>query len=86
MDKEKMSCELMALTFALNDLNLYLDTHPHDQETIRLYNNIVNKRKVLADTYQAMHGPLLAYQYSGSDEKWDWVDDPWPWQRKECGK
>lgn len=86
MDKEKMSCELMALSFALNDLNLYLDTHPEDQDTIKLYNSIVNKRKVLADTYQAMFGPLIAWQYSGSNEKWDWVDDPWPWQRKECGK
>lgn len=85
MDKAKMSAELMALSFALTDLNLYLNTHADDRETIKLYNNIVAKKKVLFDTYQAMYGPLIASQYGGSDEKWDWVEEPWPWQRQEGG-
>ena len=29
--------ELMALDFAVKELNLYLDTHPQDQEALSLY-------------------------------------------------
>lgn len=86
MDKDKMSCELMALQFALTDLNLYLDTHPEDTDAIRLYNNIVAKRKVLEETYQSMYGPLTASHYGNSDSFFDWVCDPWPWQDQEGGQ
>lgn len=75
----------MALDFALNDLKLYLDTHPNDKETIELYNNVVNKRKVLFNDYQQICGPLLAEFYSGSENYWKWVDQPWPWDKEEGG-
>ena len=50
MDKEKLKDEIMALDFALADLKLYLDTHPDCTESIKLFNSIVDKRKVMFDT------------------------------------
>ena len=58
MDKEKLKYEIMALDFALADLKLYLDTHPDCTESIKLFNSIVDKRKVMFDTYQSLYGPL----------------------------
>ena len=79
MDKEKLKYEIMALDFALADLNL--DTHPDCTESIKLFNSIVDKRKVMFDTYQSLYGPLVAETYSGSESTWDWIDDPWPWSK-----
>ena len=81
MDKDKLKHEIMALDFALVDLKLYLNTHPDCLKSIELFNSIVEKRKVLFDTYQSLYGPLIAEMYSGSEGSWDWVESPWPWNR-----
>lgn len=81
MDKEKLKHEIMALDFALIDLKLYLNTHPDCTSSIELYNSIVDKRKVLFETYQSLYGPLIAETYSGSEGSWDWIDNPWPWNK-----
>ena len=81
MDKDKLKHEIMALDFALADLKLYLNTHPDCVKSIDLFNSIVEKRKVLFDTYQSLYGPLIAEMYSGSEGSWDWVESPWPWNR-----
>jgi len=82
VDKDKLKHEIMALDFALVDLKLYLNTHPDCEKSIELYNSIVEKRKVLFDTYQSLYGPLIAEMYSGSEGSWDWVDNPWPWNKQ----
>lgn len=81
MNKEKLMCEIMALDFAITDLKLYLNTHIYDVETIALYNKCVMKSKVLRDTYQNLYGPIIAESYAGSEDRWNWVDDPWPWEK-----
>lgn len=84
MDKDKMLFEIMALDFALIDLNLYLDTHPTDSDAIDLFNNVAKKRKVMVESFQAMYGPLTANGYTNSEDMWDWVEDPWPWDKRIC--
>lgn len=83
MNKETLMREIMALDFALNDLKLYLNTHPDDEKSIELFNKIATKGKELFDTYQSMYGPLIAEMYTGSESTWDWVECPWPWNKKE---
>ncbi len=81
MNREKMLHEIMALDFALTDLKLYLNSHPDDVESIALFNNIVKKRRVMIESYQCMYGPLIAEDYDCSKDAWDWVDEPWPWDK-----
>ena len=83
MTKESLMREIMALDFALNDLKLYLNTHPDDERSIELFNKISTKSKELFDTYQSMYGPLIAEMYTGSEGTWDWIESPWPWNKKE---
>lgn len=83
MNKETLMREIMALDFALNDLKLYLNTHPDDEKSIELFNKIATKGKELFDTYQSMYGPLIAEMYTGSESTWDWIECPWPWNKKE---
>lgn len=59
--------------FVLNDLRLYLDTHPCDLCAHAHYRRTAKKAGVAVlepafDTYC----PL----------RWTWIDGPWPWEKK----
>ena len=83
MDRETMLYEIMALDFAETDLNLFFDTHPDDSDAIELHNNIIKKRAVLIDSYQSMYGPITTRGYLNSDSTWDWIENPWPWNKQK---
>lgn len=71
--------ELQVMAFAIQELALYLDTHPEDQEALELYR-----------TYQKLyHKGMMEYSDGCSplnhhtpvsSKRYNWVDDPWPWE------
>lgn len=79
-DKNKLLNEIMSLNFAVNDLVLYLDTHPNDSEAIKMHNEYSNKSKILTEEYQRKFGPLTV-NFDSSPNSWDWINQPWPWER-----
>lgn len=76
--KEELLNQIMALNFAINDLALYLDTHPQDQNAIRKHCEYSEKQISLTAEYQKLYGPLTINFMSNT---WDWIDEPWPWER-----
>lgn len=85
-DKRMANCELRreminkirALEFAINELALYLDTHPDDQKALCLHKKYCKECKELKDKYQKVFGPLtINYPCN----KWRWLEEPWPWER-----
>ena len=76
--KKKLLQEIMNLNFAINDLALYLDTHPNDTNAIRMHCEYSEKQIALTAEYQRLYGPLTINFMSNS---WDWIDEPWPWER-----
>ena len=70
--------ELMALCFVLDELVLYLDTHPLDTEAFALWKELSKLEREGRARYTALCGPLthadLAYQ-----ESFSWLENPWPW-------
>ena len=71
--------ELQALGFAVNELALYLDTHPEDKEALELYRVY---QKMLHDgnmEFSRQHGPLN-HGRPVDDKTYTWMDDPWPWE------
>lgn len=76
--KKKLLKEIMALNFAINDLALYLDTHPNDTTAIRMHCEYSEKQIALTEEYQKLYGPLTINFMSDS---WDWINEPWPWER-----
>ena len=90
MNKESLMNEIMAVEFAIYDLNLYLDTHPNDCKMIGVFNNCVTKAKELREEYQQKYGPIVAGTYV-SGTPWKWINNPWPWDNDfpgemECDK
>ena len=73
--------EIMALNFAVNDLVLYLDTHPSDCRAIRMHSEYAEKVMKLTEEYQKLYGPLTVNFTSTNDNCWQWSDEPWPWER-----
>ena len=71
--------ELQALGFAVQELALYLDTHRYDKEALEIYRNYQKMYKKCTEEYMKRHGPLTHKQVSES-EKYNWLDDPWPWE------
>ena len=71
-------CELMALGFAINELGLYLDTHPDDSEALTLYTKYVQLFQEGRSRYESMYGPLQ--QTAVTEAGYTWLNDPWPWE------
>lgn len=65
--------------FYLYELNLYLDTHPTDSQALALFKKYTALKKTAYETYIEKYGPITADQSSG--DKFNWVDEPWPWER-----
>lgn len=72
--------ELMALDFAVDELGLYLTTHPTDQEALDLYWTYVQLANEGRQKYQKLYGPLLQTDRP-ADGSYAWLKDPWPWER-----
>ncbi|MCM3173270.1 MULTISPECIES: spore coat protein CotJB [unclassified Paenibacillus] len=72
--------ELQALDFVLVELNLYLDTHPGDYQSIEQYNKFSQERMRVAQEFQQLYGPLMNFGHAFSKYPWEWSQTPWPWQ------
>ncbi len=76
-EREEMLYEIMALDFAINDLNLYLDLHPDNKEVFAMFKGYVEEHKKQVKEYSKIYGPLTLNKTVGS--KFNWIDSPWPW-------
>lgn len=71
--------ELQALSFAIQDLALYLDTHRGDQEALDAYRAYQKMYIACREQYLEHHGPMNHMTMDNSEE-YRWLDDPWPWE------
>ncbi|MBC8591531.1 spore coat protein CotJB [Wansuia hejianensis] len=69
--------EIMEINFVLVETALYLDTHPNDENALRLHNNSSHRYHQLLDMYEAKYGPLRNTSMSGYP--WAYIEEPWPW-------
>lgn len=78
--KEDLMKIITESSFAMYDLILFLDTHPFDLEAISLYKDYQKIYKAALEEYTHMYGPLCAKDVK-MNNKWTWVENPWPWER-----
>ena len=80
-DKEKPDTplsQMQTLSFVIQELALYLDTHREDTEALELYRAYQELREKSAKQYAAQCGPLN-HMMKG-EGPYRWLDDPWPWE------
>ena len=77
---------IRAYQFALYDLALFLDSHPHDHQAMQLRSMYRQKLKQLIDAYEQHYGPLIMTMNDVEDSWHEWVCDPWPWDNTKGAK
>ena len=77
-NRESELLDIMALSFSLNDLNLYLDLHPTDEVILKKFCELVDISCKKEMEYVKKYGPILVDD-SVLGDKFNWVDNPWPW-------
>lgn len=70
--------ELQVMSFAIQELALYLDTHAEDKEALDLYRAYQRMYDEGRRKYEKECGPLN--HMSESEGRYRWLDDPWPWE------
>lgn len=69
------------VSFAVDDILLYLDTHPNDQDALSFYHENVAKRIAALNYYAVQYGPLTVdTAHDNASCSWEWVEQPWPWE------
>lgn len=76
--------ELMALGFAIKEINLYLDTHPDDEEAIDMLVQLNRLMQAGQQKFVSLFGPQTILDITSGDT-YPWLDNPWPWEYKETG-
>ena len=71
--------ELQVLGFAIQELALYLDTHPNDKEALELYQSYQKLYHKGMMEYTQSCGPLN-HMSPTDGSKYSWINDPWPWE------
>lgn len=70
--------ELQTLAFMIQELALYLDTHPNDTEALELYRKYQKiYHKGMMDYNEERP---LKHGLPVQGERYRWLDDPWPWE------
>lgn len=65
--------------FALDEIILYLDTHPNDDKALECYHQLVKECCELKKMYTVHYGPLFANDVL-DDNFFTWINKPMPWE------
>ena len=70
--------------FALQEVTLFLNTHPHCKKALKYFHEIRNESLALTGEYEKRFGPVTAAG-NNCENGWRWADTPWPWQSGNGG-
>lgn len=94
-DRSRLLKQIQEISFTLDDLTLYLDTHPTDQDALGMFGEMQQHRKDLLQNYARDFEPLTRdcvcpdtnnqtnthCNYSGQ-KHFTWSDGPLPWDNQ----
>lgn len=75
--------EIDEVSFFLDDLTLYLDTHPDDQEALRLFHDYSKERALMKKEFAETYYPLTRdciLECGDKTGKFCWQEGPIPWE------
>lgn len=82
-NREELVSQITAVSFALNDLTLYLDTHPDCPNGTTLFHQLLKQRLELLAAFADKFYPLtqLSIVTGNYDQKqYGWSEGPMPWE------
>ncbi len=82
-NREELISDLSAVSFALNDLTLYLDTHPDCPNGTALFYELLEQRLRLLSEFARRFYPLTQTSMITGDydqNHYGWTEGPMPWE------
>lgn len=77
----EMLRKIDAVSLAMQDTVLFLDTHPVDGEALAFFDECSKMRNEYLEAYAKEYGPLIIDDVTTSDaDYWNWINQPWPWE------
>lgn len=79
-EKNILMKKIQQYDFTLKELNLYLDTHPYCRNALAMFAKYRKLRESAVTEYTRKFG-IITPEQNTNLESWDWIDDPFPWER-----
>lgn len=84
MNRRELFEYINQISFAVDDVKLFLDTHPENQKALDYFQKYKEKRMEALKEYAEVYGPLTVDRVSENSDCWNWINEPWPWQEGGC--
>lgn len=81
LNRKELIKKIMEYKFAINDMALFLDTHPCSEKALKKHNEYSTNYNKYKEQYENKYGPLSIDAETDSWEKW--VYELWPWERRQ---
>lgn len=79
--RDELMRTINEVSLAVNDIALYLNTHPDDENALAYFREKVMERNEALKEYAVNYGPLtIDTAKDDCSRQWDWVMQPWPWE------
>lgn len=86
MNRMQLLNHIHEVSFAIDDILLYLDTHPFDRNALSYACEKTAMRKSAIESYARRFAPLIVDQADDSScDRWEWILQPWPWEPTSKG-
>lgn len=72
--------KLQQIDFCIQELRLYIDTHPKDENARRILTHYLREREAINEAVEYARGPLTIYHHDTRNTHWE--DGPWPWENE----
>ena len=73
------------VSFAVNDITLFLDSHPEHPEALAYFQEHSKLRNAALRECARRFGPLtIDTANEASSNSWEWIHQKWPWEGGHC--
>ncbi|MDE7267572.1 MAG: spore coat protein CotJB [Lachnospiraceae bacterium] len=79
-ERRQLLYEINKIDFVLKELNLYLDTHPYDQQAMEAFKHYNMAKTKMVQEYTEKYGPLVLSILDMDCREWKWATQDWPWE------
>lgn len=72
--------KLRTIDFSIIDTVLYLDAYPNCKKALSYYHKLKAERESVVEALaKSCNMPMSSFN-NASEDKWHWIDSPWPWE------
>ena len=77
--------EINKISFFIDELRLFLDTHPECTEALAMIKEYMNHRSALMTDFTEKYGSIQGYDINCNSQDWLWNAGYMPWENGEGG-